>query len=90
MFLKSSRYFGLETVELTQKDGKSVTAVKFRRIPPTAGAAYSVGGGDRLDMMAMERYGMAAKYWHIADANTELEASDLVAAAGRVIYVPEQ
>jgi hypothetical protein len=38
----------------------------------------------------MERYGTATKYWHIADANTELEACHLVATAGRVIFVPEQ
>ena len=33
---------------------------------------------DRLDVMAQRKYSDGTKFWHIADANTELEANDLV------------
>jgi hypothetical protein len=29
-------------------------------------------------------------FWHLADANTELEANELVKETGRIIKVPEQ
>jgi hypothetical protein len=90
MFLKTSRYFDQETVELTLKNGKTIKGVKFRRIPPTAGSPFYIKGGDRLDIIAHENYGVASKFWHIADANTGLEAVDLTRSAGNIISVPEK
>jgi hypothetical protein len=49
-----------------------------------------VKGNDRLDIMAERRYSDATRYWHIADANSELKVSRLVSQAGRTINVPEQ
>jgi hypothetical protein len=40
--------------------------------------------------MAERKYADATGFWHIADANTELEAAALTAEAGRRILVPEQ
>jgi len=90
MFLENSRYFKLETVEVVLKDGRTVNAVKLRRLPEITGIPTVVKANDRLDIMAQRRYNDPTRFWHIADANTELEANDLTAETGRVINVPER
>lgn len=55
-----------------------------------SGTATSVGSGEQLDVMSERRYRDATRYWHIADANSELEAGALVTVDGRVIDVPER
>ncbi len=89
MFLKNSRYYGLETVTTEDAAGREVTAVKLRRLPATTGKPARVRGHDRVDHIAQIRYRDATKYWHVADANTELEAGELTREAGRTITVPE-
>ncbi len=89
MFIKGSRYYQLETVAATDGAGRSVRAVKLRRLPATSGAATVVHDGDQLDVVSAGRYRDPTRFWHIADANSELEANELVRAAGRIIDVPE-
>ena len=55
-----------------------MNAVNLRRIPFTPGDLTEVKGTDRLDIMAHRQYKDGTKFWHAADANTELEANDLV------------
>lgn len=93
MFLESSRYFNVKTVEAETESGRKVQAVMLRRLPYVAGAPAVVKGNDRLDVMAQRRYSDPARFWHIADANTELEANNLVKERAqekeaRVIDVP--
>jgi hypothetical protein len=40
--------------------------------------------------MADAQYQDATKYWHIGDANSELETNELTRTVGRVILVPEK
>jgi hypothetical protein len=40
--------------------------------------------------MAQRTYDNPTFFWHIADANTELAARDLVQEIGRSVQVPEQ
>lgn len=75
MFLKNSRYATTPQVTLPLKDGTQVTAVQLRALPATAGDATPVTSNDRLDVMAERNYGDATRYWHIADANTALDAN---------------
>lgn len=89
MFRDRSRYYGLPTETVPHPDGRMVTAVKLRRLPPTAGKPLAIKDGDRLDLLAHARLGDAAAFWRIADANTELQARRLEVPAGRVIDVPE-
>ena len=49
-----------------------------------------VKDGMQLDVESERRYKDGARYWHIADANTELEANKLVERSGRTIAVPEK
>lgn len=90
MFLKHSRYFGLPTVKARDRSGREVAAVTLRRLPATEGDPYVVRGSDQLDVMSEQRYRDATRYWHIADANSELEAADLVRRMGRQIKVPKR
>jgi hypothetical protein len=90
MFLKSSRYAALPTVGVPSPRGDGeVTVVKLRLLPAPPAEPTAVRGPDRLDAMSEARYRDATRYWHIADANTELEAAQLVREPGRVIQVPE-
>jgi len=96
MFLDTSRYAKLKTVQVTTKTGRSVAAVKLRRLPATPGDPTQLKGNDRLDTIAKNKYNDATRLWHIADANTELDSRTLVKPKGiedlnppiRVIQVP--
>jgi hypothetical protein len=88
MFLENSRYYKTPTVETTARDGRAVTALKLRPLPPRTGEAYAVKDNDQLDVLAHQQYSDGTKFWHIADANTELEAAKLIAEAGAVINKP--
>ncbi|HEY4066025.1 MAG TPA: hypothetical protein VGM74_03950 [Burkholderiaceae bacterium] len=88
MFLSTSRYAGLPTLDATDRAGATVSAVRLRPLPATPGDPVTVQSHDQLDAMSEQRYGNATRYWHIADANTELEAASLLKPAGRPIPVP--
>jgi hypothetical protein len=90
MFLGNSRYAGLPTVVTTGRDGQDVAAVKLRVVPETTGKPTLTRSGDQLDVMADRLYRDGTRGWHIADANSELEANALVSRDGRVIVVPER
>lgn len=78
MFLENSRYFNVKTVETENETGRTVRVVTLRRLPYVAATPRLVKGNDRLDVMAQRKYGDPTRFWHIADANTELEANNLV------------
>jgi hypothetical protein len=89
MFLENSRYHKVDTVVTRTRDGRSVCALKLRQLPARTGEPYTVKGGDKLDVLAYEQYADGTKFWHIADANTALEASKLVAETGAVLIKPK-
>jgi hypothetical protein len=78
MFDANSRYIKCPIVEVETAKGRKVNAVKLRRLPFTPGDLTEVKGTDRLDIMAHRQYKDGTKFWHVADANTELEANNLV------------
>ena len=90
MFLDNSRYVRVQQVDVTLPDGRTVKAVRLRRLPAVSGEDAVVQGNDRLDIIAQRRYGDSTQFWHIADANTELQARDLVEEPGRIIKEPPQ
>jgi hypothetical protein len=89
MFLDKSRYARVDIVEVPTTEGQTTAAVKLRRLPATSGSPVNVTDRDRLDVIAQRRYGEPTWFWHIADANTELEASALTERSIRTIIVPE-
>lgn len=90
MFRSNSRYFNVPTVTATGADGHEVAAVTLRVLPRGTGKPTVVRSGDQLDVMAHARSGDGTRFWHIADANCELEANALVTRDGRIIAVPER
>ena len=83
---------------MTRADGSAATAVKIRRLPQVAGDATIMNANDRLDIIAGQEYGDGTMFWHIADANTELDSRRLLEpwlpgdphAAQITIQVPEK
>jgi hypothetical protein len=90
MFLDSSRYARLTPSVIRTRSGREVTVIHLRRLPTVTGAPHTVTGTDRLDIIAQRTYADSTRFWHIADANTELEANKLLQPVNRVIKVPEQ
>jgi hypothetical protein len=78
MFDANSRYVKCPVVEVEGAKGAKVNAVKLRRLPYAPGNLTEIKGTDRLDIVAHRKYKDGTKFWHVADANTELEANDLV------------
>ena len=78
MFSSNSRYVKCPVVEVETGKGRKVNAVKLRRLPYAPGNLSEVKGTDRLDIMAHRKYKDGTTFWHVADANTDLEANDLV------------
>ncbi len=77
MFLDSSRYAKIPTVEATDREGRAVTALKLRRLPPTPGSPAELKENDRLDLLAHAKLADGTRFWQVADANTALDARTL-------------
>jgi hypothetical protein len=88
MFDKTSRYKNVPTVVAKDAQGREVMAVKLRPLPATPGEDLEVMASDQLDVIAERCYRDPTRFWHIADANSELEAEALLYLAGRLINVP--
>ncbi len=89
MFAKTSRYAAIPTAVYTATDGREITYVTLRVIPPTAGiAAHTVVRGDRLDKLAFTYLGDPELFWRICDANSALLPDDLVAKPGTRLAIP--
>jgi hypothetical protein len=56
------------------KNGTKLVAVQPRLLPAPPAMATSLQANDRLDIIAFRQYQDGTKYWHIADANTQIEA----------------
>jgi len=78
MFDANSRYGKLPIVEAESATGKKANVVKLRKLPYTTANLTETKGTDRLDIMSHRKFKDGTKFWHIADANTELEANALV------------
>jgi hypothetical protein len=88
MFLDNSRYARMETTKVKTESGSTVVALKLRRLPPVTGDPHTVESGERLDVIADSQYGDATRFWHIADANSELDSRTLTDTVGESILVP--
>lgn len=90
MFGKKSRYAATPTTTAEDRAGREVQACRLRRLADERGAPVVVKTADQLDVMAERLYRDGAAYFRVADANTELEAQELVENEGRVILVPRR
>jgi hypothetical protein len=88
MFLKNSRYYNTPTVIAKDANNREVKALTIRSLASVTGEPTQIHDHDQLDVMSHRRNHDGSKFWHIADANSDLEANNLVAVSGRVIKVP--
>lgn len=89
MFLDNSRYAKVPTVAATTADGRTVNALTLRPLPVISGGPHVVIDNDRLDLLAHATYGDATKFWHVADANSALDAArELIAKTGDTLNLP--
>lgn len=92
MFEPDSRYYAIETAELTLPDGRKL-AYKRRRFLPQGKSMellveVSVTEGDRLDLITARSLGDPKQFWRIADANDSIHPQQLTAENGRSLRVP--
>ena len=91
MFAHTSRYYHLETINLTLANGR-VVAYKRRRFLPQGEdmpllAEVTVTQGDRLDMITARLLGDPEQFWRICDANNAMNPAELTAEIGRTLRV---
>ena len=92
MFDYTSRYASLETATLTTADGRMVTYVRRRFLPPLDTqqivAEVTVSDPDRLDLITARTVGAPEQFWRIGDANVALNPFDLTATPGDRERIP--
>jgi hypothetical protein len=94
-FAPSSRYYGIETAQFTQPDGRTVVFVRRRFLPPPEHFAplqtVTVVAGDRLDNLAARHLGDPEQSWRLCDANRAMRPEALLGNVGAtlVITLPE-
>lgn len=92
MFDYTSRYTTIETATLTTADGRTVTYVRRRFLPPLDTlqiiAEVTVSDPDRLDLITARTVGAPEQFWRIGDANVALNPFDLTATPGERVKIP--
>ena len=96
MFDPTSRYFGLDTGELTVVDASGdprvLVYVRRRFVPPVPPSgtlvSHGVAQGERLDHLAARYFGDPTQFWRICDANGALRPEELVEEPGRRVDIP--
>jgi hypothetical protein len=96
VFEPTSRYYGIETAELTVLDAAGeprVIAYVRRRLVTGAPSnatlvSHAVVQGERLDHLAARYFGDPTQFWRICDANNVLRPEELVAQPGRRVDIP--
>ena len=90
-FPPGSRYHGLETDQWTRPDGRTVSYLRRRFVPPTERFAtlqeHVVGSGDRLDNLAARFLGDPEQYWRLCDANGAMRPDELVETPGSTLRI---
>ncbi|MEM9446422.1 MAG: hypothetical protein AAGA18_13845 [Verrucomicrobiota bacterium] len=89
MFLDSSRYAKVDIVQTTNKVDQSVSAIKLRKLPKPSSQPVAFTQEERLDTLAQKHFNDSSKFWHIADANSELVANKLVEDSNNSIKIPK-
>jgi hypothetical protein len=92
VFEANSRYYLLETAQMTTPDGRTVSYKRRRFLPQSSSmpllVEVTVAQGDRLDLITARTLGDPEQFWRVCDANDAMDPFDLVAEPGRVVRVP--
>jgi hypothetical protein len=92
-FPVTSRYYRIETSTFESSDGKNITYLRRRFIPPadnlTVISVHQVKGGDRLDNIAASYIGDPEQFWQIGDANEAMKPEELTEDIGRELRIAQ-
>jgi hypothetical protein len=90
-FAPNSRYYGLPTTTITTSDGRMLSYVTRRFVPPPEDFSllqtYSVMQNDRLDSIAAKYFGDPLLYWRICDANRAIRPAELTETIGAQLSI---
>jgi hypothetical protein len=90
-FTPNSRYYGLPTTTMTTSDGRMLSYLTRRFVPPPENFSllkmYAVVQNDRLDSIAAKYFGDPQLYWRIADANRALRPAELTETIGTQLRI---
>jgi hypothetical protein len=91
MLSPSSRYHGLATATLETPDGRTVTYLRRRFIPPANRFAtvqlHTVAAGDRLDNITAQYFGDPEQFHALCDANNAMHPLELTETVGRRLRI---
>ena len=85
-FSVTSRYYNLDTLTLTDSEGRTYPYVERRFLPQqdrfTTIAEHVVKENERLDNITAAYLGDPEQNWHICDANAAMRPAELVEEPG--------
>jgi len=91
LFTITSRYYTVETTQLTTADGKTIVYLRRRRVPQpedfTTLQEHRVIEGDRLDNVSAQYLGDPEQFWRLCDANNAMEPEELTESPGSKIRI---
>lgn len=90
-FGPNSRYYGLPTTTLTLPDGRMLTYLTRRFVPPPERFAllkqHTVVQNDRLDNLAAHYFSDPVQFWRLCDANRAVRPDELIETIGRLLRI---
>lgn len=94
LFPSTSRYHGIETAILTTPEGKEITYLTRRFVPPPERfdllQEHVVAQGERLDNLTAHYLGDPEQFWRVCDANNAMRPEELEEVGRRLrITLPE-
>ena len=90
-FPPNSRYNGQPVLTTTASDGREVSYLARRVVPPPEDfatlATHTVSANDRLDTLSARYQGDPEQWWRLADGNGAVRPSELIETPGRRLRV---
>ena len=91
LFTITSRYYSVDTTQLTTADGKQIVYLRRRRVPQpeefTTLIEHHIVEGERLDNITAEYLGDPEQFWRLCDANNAMDPDELTENPGSVILI---
>ena len=90
-FPPTSRYYNLDTVQIAAPDGRTISYVERRFVPPPEDFSllqtYVVVQGDRLNNVTAKFLTDPTQFWQLCDANGAMRPGELTATIGRRLRI---
>lgn len=91
LFPPNSRYHGTETAQTKGLDGRVITYLRRRFVPPPEAFSvlqeHTVVQGERLDTIAASYLGDPEQFWRLCDASGAMRPEELTDAPGTKVTI---